>query len=125
MNTKLEKTIIVNIDNTASAVGSGDCLVFATPIMIAEMENISATLANNLIKEKQTTVGTKLNINHISATPIGAEVTICSEITFSNEKFFEFSVSAFDKAGMIGSGTHVRVIVDRDKFVEKANLKLR
>lgn len=120
----LQKTIRVTDHNTAIAAGSGDCPVFATPMMIAEMEGVSAELAKGFIEAVQTTVGTKISVCHIAASPIDMEITVRSELTAATEKTLEFKVSAFDAAGLIGEGSHTRAIVHRERFIDRANKKI-
>lgn len=120
----LEKKVRVTDLNTAIAAGSGDCPVFATPMMIAEMEGVSAELAKEYIEAVQTTVGTKISVSHISATPIDMEITVRTELVAATDKTFEFKVSAYDAAGLIGEGTHTRAIVHRERFIDRANKKV-
>ena len=76
------------------------------------------------LEEGQTTVGTALNIEHISATPVGLEVRAEAEVTAVAGKVITFAVRAFDEAGEIGHGTHQRVVVSNQKFLDKAYSKL-
>ena len=111
-------------EDTAKDVGSGDLLVYATPCMVALMEGAACEAISEALGENQTTVGTALNIEHISATPVGLEVRAEAEVTAVDGKVITFSVTAFDEAGEIGHGTHKRVIVNSQKFLEKAYNKL-
>lgn len=120
----LEKKVKVTDRNTAIAAGSGDCPVFATPMMIAEMEGVSAQLAKEYIEAAQTTVGTKISVSHISATPVDMEITVRTELTASTEKTMEFKVAAYDGLGLIGEGIHTRAIVHRERFIDRANKKI-
>ena len=111
-------------EDTAKEVGSGDLLVYATPCMVALMEGAACEAIAEALGENQTTVGTALNIEHISATPVGLEVRAEAEVTAVEGKVITFEVHAFDEAGEIGRGTHKRVIVNSQKFLEKAYNKL-
>ena len=111
-------------EDTAKEVGSGDLLVYATPCMVALMEGAACEAIANCLKDTETTVGTALNIEHISATPVGLEVRAEAEVTAVEGKVITFAVSAYDEAGQIGKGTHNRVIVNSQKFLEKAYDKL-
>ena len=111
-------------EDTAKEVGSGDLLVYATPCMVALMEGAACEAIANCLKDTETTVGTALNIEHISATPVGLEVRAEAEVTAVEGKVITFAVSAYDEAGQIGKGTHKRVIVNSQKFLEKAYDKL-
>ena len=111
-------------EDTAREVGSGDLLVYATPCMAALMEGAACDAVAEGLAEGQTTVGTALNIEHISATPVGLEVRAEAEVTAAAGKVVTFAVRAFDEAGEIGRGTHTRVIVSSQKFLDKAYTKL-
>ena len=111
-------------EDTAAEVGSGDLLVYATPCMVALMEGAACEAIASCLSEGQTTVGTGLNIVHTSATPVGLEVRAEAEVTQVEGKVITFSVRAFDEAGEIGSGTHTRVVVNSQKFLEKTYSKL-
>ncbi len=110
--------------DTALEVGSGDLLVYATPCMAALMEGAACEAIAGCLKEGQTTVGTALNIAHTSATPVGMEVRAEAEVTAVEGKVITFSLKAFDESGEIGSGTHTRVIVNSQKFLDKTYSKL-
>ena len=111
-------------EDTAKEVGSGDLLVYATPCMVALMEGAACEAIAGCLKDTETTVGTALNIEHISATPVGLEVRAEAEVTAVEGKVITFEIRAFDEAGEIGRGTHKRVIVPVQKFLEKAYGKL-
>ena len=110
--------------DTAKEVGSGSLLVYATPCMVALMEGAACEAIAEAMGENQTTVGTMLNIEHISATPVGLEVRAEAEVTAVEGKVITFDVKAFDEVGEIGHGTHKRVIVNSQKFLEKTYAKL-
>ena len=114
----------VEREDTAKEVGSGDLLVYATPCMVALMEGAACEAIAQCLSDTQTTVGTALNIEHISATPVGLEVRAEAEVTAVEGKVITFSLRAFDEAGEIGKGTHKRVLVNSQKFLEKAYTKL-
>ena len=114
----------VERSDTAKEVGSGDLLVYATPCMVALMEGAACEAIAEGLKEGQTTVGTALNIEHISATPVGVEVRAEATVTAVEGKVITFEVKAFDEAGEIGKGSHTRVIVNAQKFLDKAYMKL-
>ena len=114
----------VEREDTAREVGSGDLLVYATPCMVALMEGAACEAIAEALSDSQTTVGTALNIEHISATPVGMDVRAEAEVTEVAGKVITFAVTAYDEAGPIGNGTHKRVIVNSQKFLEKAYDKL-
>jgi len=111
-------------EDTAREVGSGDLLVYATPCMVALMEGAACEAIAQCLPDTQTTVGTALNIAHISATPVGMEVRAEAEVTEVNGKVITFAVHAYDEAGEIGKGTHTRVVVNAQKFLDKTYNKL-
>lgn len=111
-------------EDTAKDVGSGDLLVYATPCMVALMEGAACDAVAEGLEEGQTTVGIALNIEHISATPVGLEVRAEAEVTAVAGKVITFAVRAFDEAGEIGHGTHQRVVVNSQRFLDKAYSKL-
>jgi predicted thioesterase len=117
------KTIRVMPLLTAKAVGSGELDVYATPAMAALMEATCAESVKNGLNENETTVGTLLNIRHLSATPLGLDVRCESRLDEIDGKRLVFNVRAFDNTGPIGEGTHERMIVDKDRFMKKAEGK--
>lgn len=114
----------VDREDTAKEVGSGALMVYATPCMVALMEGAACEAIEACLPEGQTSVGTALNIAHISATPVGHEVREEAEVTAVEGKKITFSLAAYDEAGEIGHGTHTRVIVNSQKFLEKTYEKL-
>ncbi len=124
MAEKLIKRVTVKKENLASYVGSGTLNVLATPSVIAFMEGTAAELAQNILNNSGlTTVGMAINIKHTSPTPLGAEVEVEASLVKTDGRFFEFEVSARDKAGEIAKGTHTRVSVKAEKFQKKADGK--
>ena len=121
---KGEVSTLVERGDTAAEVGSGTLLVYATPCMAALMEGAACEAIADVMDENQTTVGTELNIQHLSATPVGLEVRAEAEVIAMEGKVITFQLQAFDEAGEIGSGTHKRVLVNSQKFLEKAYTKL-
>ena len=121
---KAEVVTLVEREDTAKEVGSGDLLVYATPCMVALMEGAACEAIAEALPDTQTTVGIALNIEHISATPVGLDVRAEAEVTAVEGKVITFAVRAFDEVGEIGNGTHKRVIVSSQKFLDKAYAKL-
>ena len=121
---KGEVSTLVEREDTAKEVGSGDLLVYATPCMVALMEGAACEAIADALSDTQTTVGTALNIAHTAATPVGMDVRAEAEVTEVNGKVITFAVRAFDESGEIGNGTHTRVIVNSQKFLEKTYNKL-
>lgn len=109
----------VTHENTATAWKSGNLDVFATPAMIALMEQTCANSVECELENGQSTVGTLVNVKHLKATPIGQTVTAESTLTEIDRKRLVFTVSAFDENGLIGEGTHERFIIDIERFMGK------
>ncbi len=108
---------------TAKEMGSGELPVYATPSMIALMENTAYTSVSDCLEEGQGTVGTLMNVKHLSATPVGMEVTCETKLIEIDRKRLVFEVKAYDEKGCIGEGVHERFIIDNDKFLTKAESK--
>ena len=114
---------VVTEHNTADAVGSGLVPVFATPYMIALMENAACNAIADGLEEGQSSVGTKLDVSHDAATPVGMHVTAKAELVEVDRRRLVFHVTAEDDAGPIGQGTHERFLIMADKFLAKAEAK--
>jgi fluoroacetyl-CoA thioesterase len=113
------KEITTNAQHSAKVFGSGLVDVFATPAMVALMENTALESIHSLLPEGYTTVGSEINVKHLKATPIGMKVTGESFIREVKYPKVVFEVHAWDERGLIGIGTHTRVIVDEKLFMEK------
>ncbi len=118
-----EITEKVTDKNTAKTMKSGELNVYATPAMIALMEQAAYTSVADELEEGQGSVGTLMNVKHISATPVGMEVTAKSELVEIDGRRLVFQVEAFDERGKIGEGEHERFIVNNVKFQQKADSK--
>ena len=114
---------VVTPENTAAAVGSGSLPVFATPYMIALMENAAMTCLQSFLEEGQGSVGTHLDISHDAPTPIGMKVWAEAELVEVDRRRLVFRVTASDDAGPIGQGTHERFLIMAEKFLAKAEAK--
>ena len=114
---------VVTRDNTAQAVGSGLVPVFATPWMIALMENAAVNAVQAALAPDEGTVGTRLDVTHDAATPIGMRVWAEAEVTAVEGRKLTFAVSAWDEAEKIGGGTHERFIIKPERFLLKAQGK--
>ena len=117
------ETLVEKAD-TAREVGSGELLVYATPCMVAMMEGAACQSVAPYLAEGESTVGTKMNVEHISATPVGMEVRAESVVTALEGRKITFEIHAFDEAGEIGRAVHERVIIKTDRFLEKTYDKL-
>lgn len=117
-------SVLVEREDTALEVGSGSLLVYATPCMVALMEGAACEAVEAAMPEGKTSVGTELSISHLSATPVGAEVRAEAEVTAVDGNVLTFLVTAYDEAGKIGEGTHKRVIINTQRFLDKTYTKL-
>ena len=115
---------LVEKEDTAQVVGSGDLLVYATPCMIALMEGAACESIAPYLASGESSVGISINVSHTSATPVGMSVRAESEVTAVDGKKISFSIVAFDEVGEIGRATHERFIIKAERFLEKTYDKL-
>ena len=104
---------------TAVNVGSGDMPVLATPMMMALMENAAMLAVRDELPEGQTTVGGHIESSHLKPSKVGDVVRAEAEVTKVNGRKIEFKVAAYSGDTVLGEGTHLRFIVDREKFMSK------
>ena len=116
---KYESTTVVSAANTATTLGSGDMDVFATPAMVALMENAAMLAVRDHLPEGSATVGTQISTSHLKASPLGASITASAELIEVDGRRLTFAVKAWDEKGTIGEGTHTRFVVDRERFLSK------
>lgn len=114
----------VTPQNTANAIGSGLVPVFATPHMIALMEHAAVEAIQPALGPEESSVGAQISVSHNSATPIGMKVWAEAEVTAVDGRNITFTVTAFDEVGEIGSGTHKRVVLETEKFLNRTQAKL-
>lgn len=103
---------LVTQENTAKTVGSGELDVFATPAMIALMEETAYKSVAGELDAGMGSVGTLMNVKHVSATPVGRKITCRTELREVDGRRLVFHVEARDEAGLIGEGVHERFVVD-------------
>ena len=120
---KGHQEMIVTPDKTAAIAGSDLPPVFGTPFMVALLEDTCRISVRSFLKEGQSTVGTRVEVEHLSATPVGMNVFCDSILTEVDRRRLVFSFEVRDECGLIGRGTHERFIIDRDKFTAKVNTK--
>lgn len=113
----------VTVEMSAARIGSGLVEVFATPMMVALIEQTCLESVMPYLEEGQGTVGTLVNVSHVSATPVGMRVWCESELVEVDRRRLVFKVKAYDECGLIGEGTHERFIIDNAKFMEKIKNK--
>lgn len=121
---EIELTEQVVTENTAKEWGSGSLPVYATPAMILLIEKTAVKLLDGKLDEGCTSVGTNLNIAHVSATPVGGEIKCHCTLSEIDRKRLVFHIEVTDNKGRVGIGTHERFIVAGEPFMEKAAKKL-
>lgn len=120
INKEFKQNYLVQDNNTAKFMGSGDLGVFATPSLVAFMENAAKEYLNTFLPEELGSVGSNININHIAPTLVGKEITVQGKITeIIKEKIIIFSLEAYEQDKKIGDATHTRVIINNEKFLSK------
>ncbi len=119
-----KKKITVTPEMTAAAMGSGALEVLATPSMIALMEGTAQEAVQSLLEDGQGTVGTRIDVRHLAATPVGMEVTCTAEVTEVDRRRIVFTVKTKDEKEVIGEGIHERFVIDNEKFFAKCRQKL-
>lgn len=115
--------IVVGTRDTAPHVGSGKIKVLATPVMVSLMEEAALNAVEGLLPEGHQTVGTRLEITHTAATPVGMKVTARAVLTGVEGRRLTFHVSATDDLEAIGEGVHERIIVNVPRFDKRAQEK--
>ena len=104
---------------TAITIGSGDMPVLATPMMMALMENAAMLAVKDKLPEGSTTVGGHIESSHLKPSKVGDKVSATAEVTKVDGKKIEFKVAAYSGDTLLGEGTHLRFIVDRERFLSK------
>jgi predicted thioesterase len=104
---------------TAIVIGSGDMPVLATPMMMALMENAAMLAVKDKLPEGSTTVGGHIESSHLKPSKVGDKVSATAEVTKVDGKKIEFKVAAYSGDTLLGEGTHLRFIVDRERFLSK------
>ena len=115
--------ILVGTRDTAPHVGSGKVKVLATPVMVSLMEEAALNAVEGLLPAGHQTVGTRLDISHTAATPVGMRVTARAELTRVEGRRLTFRVSASDEREVIGEGVHERIVINVARFDQRAQEK--
>ena len=115
---------LVEKEDTAQAVGSGELLVYATPCMAALMEGAACESIAPFLAGDESSVGTRMELTHSSATPVGMQVRAESVVTAVDGRKVTFEITAYDEAGEIGRAVHERFIIQTERFLEKCYDKL-
>jgi predicted thioesterase len=120
---KARVEMTVEYKDTAKAVASGLAEVFATPSMIALMENAAYTAVQPLLPEGMSTVGTRIDAKHMAATPVGLKVWAEAVLVDVDRRKLTFDIEAYDEAEKIGEARHERFVIDEEKFLSRAEAK--
>ena len=120
---KYTKEVICTEENTAAAVGSGSLRVFSTPALLTLMELCCAEAVLPHLEEGQSTVGTKVELKHTAATPVGMKVRCECKLTEIDRRRLVFEVKAFDEVEQVGECVHERFVVNNEKFLSKCYAK--
>lgn len=113
----MEKVFLVSSEETAEAMGSGGLAVLATPALVAMVENLCFESLEEGIAEGQTTVGGRIELQHLAPSRVGAEIKVIAEITEQTTKKAAFAYEVYDGDRQIGKGTHIRFFVNKEKFM--------
>lgn len=114
--------LLVEERHLAINVGSGDLSVLATPVMVMLMENAAMKSVADTIADDETTVGAQVSVSHLRPTPLADTVNATATLVEIDGRKLTFRVIAEDSKGLVGEGTHVRYIVNRERFVSKITL---
>jgi len=117
--------IVVADEHTAPHVGSGQVHVLATPVLVNLLEAAALAAAERFVPAGNQTVGTRLDVQHFAATPVGMHVTAHAEVTAVNGRVITFRLWAEDEVEPIGSGTHERVIINLERFDARMQDKIK
>jgi len=121
LNAKAETT--VSEAETAAHLGSGTIAVYATPALVALMENAAICALEGRLSPGQTTVGGRIDVHHLAATPVGMQVRAHAELVEIQGRKLSFRIQAWDEVEQIGEASHIRFIVDESSFMERARGK--
>ena len=117
--------MVVGEQHTAPRVGSGRIRVLATPVMINLIEAAALAAVEQSLPEDHQSLGTRLNVSHIAATPVGMRVRATAEVVKVEGRTIHFHVRAEDERELIGEGTHERVVVNLERFDKRVQDKAR
>ena len=118
-----EKERLVTEADTAESLGSGSVAVFGTPALVALMEGAAVSAVASRLEAGTTTVGTRMDVRHLAATPVGMNVRARAELVEVDGRRLQFHVEAWDDAEPIGEATHERFVVDAESFVDRTEAK--
>jgi len=114
-----ERILVVPLERTVGHILKGMPMVFATPMMILEMELASGDAINKVLEPGWITVGTEVDIRHLAASPVGATVRTTAKVVAVERRVIRFEVEAFDERRRIGEGRHARGLVNFESFMKR------
>jgi fluoroacetyl-CoA thioesterase len=118
-----ERTLVVPLERTVGHFVRGMPMVYATPMMIMEMEMVSSDAIKSHLQPGWITVGTEVDIRHLAATPVGATVRTTARVIAVERRVIRFEVEAFDDVRRIGEGRHARGLVNLASFTKRLGAK--
>jgi predicted thioesterase len=113
------RTFTVTEDDTAVAVGSGSLPVLGTPRLLAWCEAVTCAAIDPTLEEGRTSVGTRVTLAHLAASPVGAEITVSASSSYVDGRLVRFTVAAREGAKLVGNGEVTRVVVDAERFLSR------
>jgi predicted thioesterase len=113
------RTFTVTEDDTAVAVGSGSLPVLGTPRLLAWCEAVTCAAIDPTLEQGRTSVGTRLTLEHLAASPVGAEITVSASSSYVDGRLVRFTVAAREGAKLVGNGEVTRVVVDAERFLSR------
>jgi predicted thioesterase len=117
--------LMVGEQHTAPKIGSGRVRVLATPVMINLMEAAALDAVENLIPAGYQSLGTRLDVRHIAATPVGMRIRATARLLAVEDRTLQFRVEAHDERDLIGDGAHIRLVVNVARFDQRVQTKLK
>ncbi len=116
------QTITVNPSDTAVVHGSGNLKVYATPALVALMENTACKAIEDDYANGEDSVGTEINVKHVKASAIGERITCTATLTNIDRRALTFTIQATDSTGdVVGTAVHTRFLINVEKFLSKLN----
>jgi predicted thioesterase len=123
VGSRIEDNQQVTLERVASHLGSGSLQVYATPAMVAFVEQTCRKLVEPYLPEGMTTVGIAITVRHIAPTPLGRKVSIQAEIVLIEKNVISFRAELWDEMEKIGEAAHERAVIEIDRFTERVQKK--
>ena len=123
VGSRIEDDQQVTLERVASHLGSGSLQVYATPAMVAFVEQTCRKLVESHLPEGMTTVGIGLAVRHIAPTPLGGKISIQAEIVLIEKNVISFQTELWDEMEKIGEAAHERAVIEIDRFTERVQKK--